>query len=73
MKGTLVRLTTASGQTRDGCILLCSSNEDSLMVKLDDGLPTRSGLYADMVPLLRVDGEYHELMGGEPVQVEVLR
>jgi hypothetical protein len=67
--GDRVRLTGDSGDVRNGLIILCSPNEDSLMVKLDDGFRTREGIYVDMMPLLRTDGVYRELMTGEAVDV----
>lgn len=69
--GDRVRL-TGSGAPRSGTILLCSPNEDSLMVELDDGFATRSGgVYVNMIPLLRTEGVYRELAGGEPIEVEI--
>lgn len=66
--GDRVRL-TISASPRLGTVLLCSPNEDSLIVELDEGLSTPSGVYVNMVPLLRADGIYR--LGGHPVEVEI--
>jgi hypothetical protein len=67
--GDKVRVSTENGDTRDGVLLLCSPNEDSLMVKLADGFPIRAGLYIDFMPLLRTKGVYRELVTNEAVEV----
>lgn len=62
---------TYGGETRTGTVVLCSPNKESLMVKLDDGLWTKLGLYLDSVPLLMFDGQYRELIGATVVGVAV--
>lgn len=59
------------GVPRTGKIVLCSPNENSLIVQLDDGFPTRSGVYVNIIPLLRTNGVYRELASGESVDVEI--
>jgi hypothetical protein len=71
-KGDRVRLIPDGGDIAYGVLLLCSPCQDSLMVALEDGMRTRSGLYADMVPLLRQDGVYRDLMGNDPVEVALI-
>lgn len=68
--GDRVRLIAENGDTRDGVLLLCSPNEDSLMVKLEDGFPLRAGLYIDFMALLRTQGAYRELVTNETVEVK---
>lgn len=70
--GDRVTLTGSEG-AYTGVIVLVSPNEASLMVGLDGGFKSRSGMYVNLIPLLRAeDGIYRELLGGEPVQVEVI-
>lgn len=64
---------TCDGETRTGEIVLCSANRESLMVRLDDGLPTRFGFYIGFVALSLTDGGYRELIGGRPVEIAVKR
>lgn len=55
------------GRRIRGMILLAAENENSLMVMFDG---TFFG-YVSMLPLLREDGEYRDLIQGQPVTVEV--
>ncbi len=68
--GDRVTLTGSQG-TYTGVILLASANGLSLMIELDDGFTSASGVYVNMIPLLQVNGVYRELLGGEPVEVEI--
>ena len=69
--GERVTLTGSEG-AGTGRILRISPNEDSLMVELDDGFTTPSGVYVNMIPLLRAhDGTYRELLGDSPIQIDI--
>jgi hypothetical protein len=58
-----------------GVIVLCSGNEDSIIVELDSTdatLATASGTYWRFLPLLRVDGVYRDLIRGEVISVTLI-
>jgi hypothetical protein len=55
------------GQRKQAMVTLASENEDSLMVMWGDGM---LGGYCGMMPLLRENGEYRDLVEGKPVKVE---
>ena len=65
------RVTLRGSATRTGEIVLCSENENSLMIRLDDGMPAASGIYINFMALLRTDGVYRDLIFGEPIEVEI--
>jgi hypothetical protein len=55
------------GQRKQAMVTLASENEDSLMVMWGDGM---LGGYCGMMPLLRENGVYRDLIEGKWVRVE---
>lgn len=65
------RVTLRGKATRTGEVVLCSENEHSVMIRLDDGMPAASGIYINFMALLRTDGVYRDLIFGESIEVEI--
>lgn len=66
-RGEMVRVTYL-GRTVEAEIILASSNGRSLMLQFDAIL----GNYVGMMPVLEVDGLYHDLLTSNEVSIEKL-
>jgi hypothetical protein len=60
---------TCEGEVRRGEAHMCSPNKVSLLLRLDEALPG-THFYACYVPLLlKKDGLYHQVIGGQIVDI----
>lgn len=64
---------TCDGEVRRGVIFMCSDNRVSLLLALDDALPLGVPFFTTFVPVvLREDGKYHQVIGGQVVDIVTL-
>ena len=68
-RGDFVKLEREGQTIEQAMVTLASENEDSLMVMWGDHM---LGGYCGMMPLLRQDGVYRDLVEGKIVKVTVL-
>jgi hypothetical protein len=68
-------LITFYGQVKQGRILLASENQRSLALAFDGAFRDgEGGMYVAMMGVLKDDdGTYRDLIGGQPVEVELAR